>query len=67
MTLMDKTGERVYEPEIHYLKGELLLTQSEGNHVEAEACFHKALEVAQSQQAKSFELEGNHEPGPTVG
>ena len=29
---------------------------SRENHVEAEACFHQALSIAQSQSAKSFEL-----------
>jgi predicted ATPase len=53
---VDKTGERVYEAELHRLKGELLLQQSPDNAAEAETCFHKAIEVAQSQHAKSWEL-----------
>jgi class 3 adenylate cyclase/predicted ATPase len=56
LTLADKTGERWYEAELHRLKGALLLQQSLDNQVEAESCFHHALEIARTQQAKSFEL-----------
>jgi predicted ATPase len=53
---VEHTGDRYYEAEIHRLKGELLLQQHLDNQAEAEACFHKALDIARSQQAKSFEL-----------
>jgi len=56
LALVDTTGERVWEPKLYRLKGELLLQQSSDNHLEAETCFHHALEVARTQQAKSFEL-----------
>jgi len=56
LTLADKTGERWYEAELHRLKGALLLQQSLDNQLEAESCFHHALEMARTQQAKSFEL-----------
>jgi predicted ATPase len=56
LTLMDTTGERVWEPELYRLKGELLLQQNSGNQVEAEACCYDALDLARNQQAKSFEL-----------
>src|SRR5262249_11740724 len=56
LTLVDTTGERWYPPELHRLKGQLLLQQSSDNQVEAEACFHKALDIARNQQAKSLEL-----------
>jgi len=56
LTLVDTTGERWYEPELHRLKGELLLQQNSDNQAEAESCFHHALDIARSQQAKSFEL-----------
>ncbi len=56
LTLVDKTGERWYEPELHRLKGALLLQQSADNHGEASACFHRALDIARRQQAKSLEL-----------
>jgi predicted ATPase len=51
---VEESGERYYEAELYRLQGELLLKQ--GNHVEAEASFHKAIEVARRQQAKSWEL-----------
>ena len=56
LALVDTTGERWYEPELHRLKGALLLQQASGNSTEAETCFHHALDIARSQQAKSFEL-----------
>src|SRR5262249_32737714 len=56
LTHVDTTGERWYEAELHRLKGELLLQQSSDNQADAESSFHHALEIARSQQAKSFEL-----------
>jgi class 3 adenylate cyclase/predicted ATPase len=56
LTLAETTGERWYEPELYRLKGELLLHQLSDNHPEAESCFHHALDIARTQQAKSFEL-----------
>src|SRR5262249_33035409 len=56
LTLVNTTGERWYESELYRLKGTLLLQQSSDNQAKAESCFHKALEIAQNQQAKSFEL-----------
>ena len=54
VAFVEKTGERYYEAEIYRLQGELLLMQ--GDEAEAEASFHKAIEVARRQQAKSWEL-----------
>ena len=56
LALEDTTGERWYESECYRLKGELLLQLSSDNQADAETCFHHALEIARSQQAKSFEL-----------
>ena len=56
LMLTDKTGERFYEPELHRLKGTLLLQQYDDNHGEAQACFQQALNVARALQAKSLEL-----------
>jgi predicted ATPase len=56
LEVVGATGERLAEAELHRLKGELLLARSSDNHTEAETCFHQALSVAQSQQAKSLEL-----------
>jgi predicted ATPase len=65
LAVIDKTGWRVTEAELYRVKGELLLTQ-EGYRLqavgyrekteEAEECFHKAIDIARHQQAKSLEL-----------
>jgi predicted ATPase len=54
-THLERSGERFWEAELDRLEGELLLTQGECE-VEAEACFRRAIEVAQRQRAKSWEL-----------
>jgi len=56
LTLVDSSGERFYEAELHRLKGELLLQGSSENSTEAETCFQQAVSIARSQQAKSWEL-----------
>jgi predicted ATPase len=48
--------ERLWEAELHRLKGELLLQQSADQAAEAAACFQQALDIACHQQAKSLEL-----------
>ena len=69
---MEKNGERWNEAELYRLKGELTLHRSKVHRLkaqsyqsatpasqpqaEAEACFLKAIEIAQKQQAKSLEL-----------
>jgi class 3 adenylate cyclase/predicted ATPase len=61
LATVDKTGERLCEAELYRLKGELTLRQSdvrgpESGVEEAEECFHRAIEIARQQQAKSWEL-----------
>jgi predicted ATPase len=56
LPLTETTGVRWYAPELHRLKGALLLQQNALNQAEAEHCFHHALDIARNQQAKSFEL-----------
>ncbi len=56
LALVDRNEGRYYEAELHRLKGELLLKQPVAGEEQAETCFHQALSVAQSQQAKSWEL-----------
>jgi len=51
-----KNKDRFYEAELFRLKGELLLSLSDDNRVNAESYFRKAIEVAKSQSAKSLEL-----------
>jgi adenylate cyclase len=65
-----ENGERIWEAEVYRLKGKLMLEASFPSpqatspksqatrevEQEAEECFHKAIEIAQKQQAKSLEL-----------
>jgi predicted ATPase/predicted Ser/Thr protein kinase len=55
MACVQKTGESYFEAEIHRLEGELHLMHKDMND-DAEACFHRAVEVARRQKAKSLEL-----------
>jgi predicted ATPase len=66
LAFVERTNERYYEAELWRIKGELTLAQSSvpslassatsTTHSEAETYFFKAIEVAQKQQAKSWEL-----------
>jgi predicted ATPase len=53
---VEETGEHFYEAELYRLRGEFLLHLSSDNQQEAETCFQHAISIAQSQQAKSWEL-----------
>jgi predicted ATPase len=53
---VEDTGVHFYEPEIHRLKGELLLAGNVGDPADAEACFRHAIELARRLSAKSWEL-----------
>jgi predicted ATPase len=52
----DEHENRHYEAEMHRLKGELLLKQNNSNASEAQICFQRAIEIARTQSAKSWEL-----------
>jgi len=56
--VIEKTSEHRWEPEIHRLRGELLLIgkSNTNNPAEAEICFQKALDIARGQGALLFEL-----------
>ena len=56
LAMVDTTGERHTEAELHRLHGELLLRQTIPDALAAEACFQRALDIARRQQAKSWEL-----------
>ncbi|TDG03981.1 adenylate/guanylate cyclase domain-containing protein [Paraburkholderia guartelaensis] len=61
LAMVERTGERYYEAELHRLRGELILHQSDRQHdgateQEAEGHFHKAIEKGCHQGAKSLEL-----------
>jgi predicted ATPase len=51
-----QTSIAYYEPELRRLEGELWLRRDPTNAEKAEACFRRAVEIARSQQAKSWEL-----------
>jgi class 3 adenylate cyclase/predicted ATPase len=53
-----RTGERVFEAELHRLMGELTLhsSTSSARLTESETCFGQALDVARGQGAQAFEL-----------
>jgi predicted ATPase len=57
---VEKNDERYYEAEVWRIKGTLTLQWQVTSHKsqveEAEACFLKAIEIAQKQSAKSLEL-----------
>ena len=52
----DQQEERYYEPDIHRVRGEVLLRQDGSNVEEAENCFRRAIEIARKQSGKSLEL-----------
>jgi predicted ATPase len=49
------TETTYWDAELHRLRG-VLLSLSDGNSDEAEACFKQAIEIARGQSARSFEL-----------
>ncbi|MBI5441683.1 MAG: AAA family ATPase [Deltaproteobacteria bacterium] len=53
IALADTTEERLFEPELHRLRGQVVLDR---HPAEAEACFQRALSVARRQDATFWEL-----------
>jgi hypothetical protein len=53
LRFIETSDERYFEPELHLLAGEIALARAATSEAraQAEAAFHKALEVAQSQEA----------------
>ncbi len=56
LTAADEHKIRHYEAEMHRLKGELLLKQSNSKASDAQSCFQRAIAVARKQSGKSLEL-----------
>ncbi len=56
LDVVERTGVRWIEAELHRLRGELRLAMPEPDRSEAEDCFRRALAVAHEQQAKFWEL-----------
>jgi class 3 adenylate cyclase/predicted ATPase len=53
---VEATGERWNEAEVHRTAGEIAMTSSALNAAKAQAHFERALEIARTQQARSWEL-----------
>jgi class 3 adenylate cyclase/DNA-binding SARP family transcriptional activator/predicted ATPase len=56
VAVAEKTGEGYSEPELHRVKGVLLLQQGARDEREIETCFRRAIDVARGRSAKSLEL-----------
>jgi class 3 adenylate cyclase/predicted ATPase len=56
LALVEPSGERKWEPEIHRLARELRLLRDPGDTAEAEAAFGRAVEVAHGLPARTLEL-----------
>jgi predicted ATPase len=56
LQIIEDTGHRMHEAEVHRVKGEVLLRADAFAIHSAETCFLKALDVARSQAAKGWEL-----------
>jgi predicted ATPase len=53
---IDVYGERIFEAELHRLRGEAFLAGRTPDPVRAETCFLRAIDIAREQLARSFEL-----------
>jgi predicted ATPase len=56
MDSVEMTKEKWFEAEVHRTAGEITLSMPEPDTAKAEACFERALCIAQKQEAKSWEL-----------
>ncbi|HZI75180.1 MAG TPA: hypothetical protein VFD73_14360, partial [Gemmatimonadales bacterium] len=56
LTVVEETGIRIYEPEMHRLKGEFLLALDPEKVADAEGHFRQAVAIARRHQTKSLEL-----------
>jgi class 3 adenylate cyclase/predicted ATPase len=56
LALSEQCEDRFSLPEFHRIKGEALLARGADNRVEAEACFKRAIETAQRQEARLMML-----------
>jgi predicted ATPase len=56
LDLVNATGDRWYEAELHRLSGEFMLLRDSSSASAAERSFRTAIEIARKQEAKSLEL-----------
>jgi predicted ATPase len=52
----ERGGERTFEPELYWVKGELLLMRDPPDEAEADRCFGTAIGSARRQKARFYEL-----------
>ena len=56
LAIAERNDEQFHEAELHRLKGELLLAESPDQAVAAEERFRRAIEIAQHQRSRAWEL-----------
>jgi len=56
LAALGRTDERLYEAEMHRIRGEILLRRDPADTAAAEQSLQAAIAIAQSQKARSFEL-----------
>ena len=56
LAAIEKTGQRWFHAEVHRVRGELLLKLPRADIAAAESAFRRAIEIARSQQTRTFEL-----------
>jgi class 3 adenylate cyclase/predicted ATPase len=56
LDMIEETGERWFEAELHRLRGLWLIVHQRAREAEAEQCFRHALAVAKQQSARTWEL-----------
>jgi hypothetical protein len=59
-------GELEVDPELLRFKGELLISRDPGARAGAEIAFSQAIDIAQQQNSKSWELRAAHEHGAAL-
>jgi class 3 adenylate cyclase/tetratricopeptide (TPR) repeat protein len=53
---VERTAQHAFDAELHRMRGELLLRSDPGGRAAAEAAFQRAIEIAQQQRTRTFEL-----------
>ena len=53
---IERSGQRMFDAEVHRVRGELLLRLEPADVAGAEAAFARAVEIARLQHTKTFEL-----------
>lgn len=56
LACIDRSEERVFDAQVHWCYGNVLLAQADRNAAEAEGSYRHALEIARGQNARLLEL-----------